>query len=92
METIIKTIRVSDKGQIALPVDVRKSANIKIGDNLILIQKGKRIMIEKTDLVERKVEDDFKDLLKLSELSLKNLWNNKQDEVWNTYFKKSDIY
>ena len=88
METIIKTIRVSDKGQIALPVEVRESANIKIGDNLILIQKGKRIMIEKTDLVESKVEDDFKDLLKLSELSLKNLWDNEQDKVWNTYLKK----
>lgn len=28
-------------------------------------------------------EDDFSDLLKLSEISLKNLWDNKEDEIWN---------
>ena len=88
METIIKTIKVSDKGQIALPVDVRESANINIGDSLILIQKGKRILIEKTELIESKVKDDFKDLLKLSELSLKDLWDNEYDKIWNIYLKK----
>ncbi|MEK6907482.1 MAG: AbrB/MazE/SpoVT family DNA-binding domain-containing protein [Nanoarchaeota archaeon] len=88
METIIKTIKVSDKGQIALPVDVRESANINIGDSLILIQKGKRIMIEKTEMIESKVKDDFKDLLKLSELSLKDLWDNEYDKIWNIYLKK----
>ena len=88
METIIKTIKVSDKGQIALPVDVRESANINIGDSLILIQKGKRIMIEKTEMIESKVKDDFKDLLKLSELSLRDLWDNEYDKIWNIYLKK----
>ena len=88
METIIKTIKVSDKGQIPLPVDVRESANINIGDSLILIQKGKRIMIEKTEMIESKVKDDFKDLLKLSELSLRDLWDNEYDKIWNIYLKK----
>ncbi len=84
METIIKTLKVSDKGQIALPVEVRESADIKIGDNLILIQKGKKIMLEKTTLIENKVNDDFRDLLKLSELTAKKLWDNKYDEIWDT--------
>ena len=88
MEHIIKTIRVSEKGQIALPVEVRESADIKIGDNLILIQKGKRIMLEKADVIANKVKDDFKDLLKLSEISLRKLWDNEHDEIWNTYKKK----
>ena len=88
MEQIIKTIRVSEKGQIALPVEVRESADIKIGDNLILIQKGKRIMLEKADVIANKVKDDFKDLLKLSEISLRKLWDNEHDEIWNTYKKK----
>lgn len=30
-------------------------------------------------------EDDFKDLLKLSELSLGKFWDNKEDEVWDNY-------
>jgi len=88
METIIKTIKVSEKGQIALPKDVRKSAEIEIGDNLVLIQKGKKIMLEKAEVIESKTKDDFKDLVRLSEMSLKSLWDNKEDEIWNSYLKK----
>lgn len=88
MENIIKTIKVSDKGQISLPIEIRESANINTGDSLILIQNGKRIMIEKAEMIESKVKDDFKDLLKLSELSLKDLWDNEHDEIWNIYLKK----
>jgi len=28
-------------------------------------------------------EDDFSDLLRLSEISSKRLWDNEEDEVWN---------
>jgi len=34
-----------------------------------------------------KSKDDFKDLLKLSELSLKKVWDNEEDEIWNEYLK-----
>lgn len=30
-----------------------------------------------------KLKDDFKDLLKFSEESLKEVWDNKQDDIWN---------
>ncbi len=84
----IKIIKVTDKGQISLPAGIRKSTNINIGDSIILIQKDKKIMLKKIDTIENEVEDDFRDLLKLSEISLKNLWDNKEDEIWNTYLKK----
>ena len=84
----IKIIKVTDKGQISLPAGIRKSTNINIRDSIILIQKDKKIMLKKIDTIENEVEDDFRDLLKLSEISLKNLWDNKEDEIWNTYLKK----
>jgi len=34
------------------------------------------------------MKDNFKDLLKFSEQSLKEVWNNKEDDIWNTYLKK----
>ena len=83
MDAIIKMIKVSDKGQIALPKDIRESADIKTGDSLVLVQKGKRIMLEKSSVIKDKVEDDFKDILKLYEITTKKLWNNKYDEVWD---------
>lgn len=88
METIVKTIKVSEKGQIALPKDVRDSADIEIGDRLLLVQKGKSILLEKTEVIEKKMKDDFKDIRKLSEISLKKLWDNPGDEIWNSYLKK----
>ncbi len=83
MRSIIKTVKVSDKGQIAIPKEVRELADIEIGDSLILIQEDKKIMLEKIDLIENKVKGDFRDLLKLSEITAKKLWSNKYDEVWD---------
>ncbi len=31
------------------------------------------------------MKDNFKDILKFSELSLKEVWNNKKDDVWQEY-------
>lgn len=84
----IKSIRVSDKGQISIPQSIREEMGIEKGDELVLIQEEGRILIEKANNVARKLKDDFKDLLKFSEKSLKEVWNNKEDDVWNSYLKK----
>lgn len=84
---LMKTIKVSEKGQIAIPVDIRENAGIKQGDELIVIQENSKILIEKPIRLSTKIKDDFKDLLKFSELSLKKVWNNKKDDIWDTYLK-----
>jgi len=82
---ILKTVKVSDKGQIAIPQDVREKAGINKGDILIIIQEDNKLLLEKTS---EKMKDDFKDILKLSEHSLKEVWDNEQDNIWNEYLKK----
>lgn len=77
---LVKTIRVSDKGQISIPIDIRELAGIETGDELVILQEGTKILIEKPENI---VKDDFKDLLKHSESVAKKLWNNKEDEIWN---------
>ena len=84
---LVKTVKVSDKGQIAIPQEMREGTGIRKGDELILVQDGKKIMIELAAKVTKQVKDDFSDLLKLSEKSLMNVWDNKEDEVWNQYLK-----
>ncbi len=81
----IKTTTVSSKGQIVIPEEFRESLNIKKGTNLILIRKDKSIVIKKEKDV---LEDDFSDLVKISEESLKSIWDNKEDNIWNSYLKK----
>jgi|GEM_PF-4884961 len=36
---------------------------------------------------EKVMKDDMRDILKLSEESLKKVWNNKKDDIWNMYKK-----
>jgi AbrB family looped-hinge helix DNA binding protein len=83
-----KTIKISSKGQIAIPVDMQREIGIKKGDELLLIRKGNKIVLEKTEKIAKKIEDEFKDVHGLSEQSLKKLWLNKKDEIWNEYLKR----
>lgn len=35
------------------------------------------------------MKDDFKDLFKFSERSLKGVWDTKRDDIWGCYLKKT---
>jgi len=87
-KNIVKTVKVSDKGQIALPLIIRDAAGIERGDELLIIECDGKILIEKTDQVAQTVTDDFKDIIKFSEQSLKSLWDNKEDDIWESYLNK----
>ena len=75
MET--KIIKVTDKGQISLPVGMRESLNIKQGDELFITKDEDVIVIKKIR------KEDFNYLLRHSEKVAKRLWGNKEDEVWD---------
>ncbi|MBS3081022.1 AbrB/MazE/SpoVT family DNA-binding domain-containing protein [Candidatus Pacearchaeota archaeon] len=75
MET--KIIKVTDKGQISLPVGIRDSLKIKQGDELLITKNNDTIIIKKLK------KEDFSYLLKHSEKVANRLWDNKEDEVWD---------
>ena len=64
-------IKVTDKGQISLPIKMRKLLGINKGDDLIIINNNDSMIIKKIK------DDDFSDLLKLSEISLGKIWHNE---------------
>jgi len=84
---MMKTVRVSEKGQIAIPQSFREMMGIHQGDDLVMLQVNGKILLEKTQNAEQKMKDDFKDILKFSEKSLEEVWNNKEDEIWSQYLK-----
>lgn len=84
----LKSVKVSQKGQIAIPRDIQRELGIKKGDELILVREGRKLMLEKPERITEGVKDEFKDLIKLSETSLRKLWLNKEDEIWNEYLKR----
>ena len=84
----MRTVKVSEKGQIAIPQPMRNSMNIEQGDELVLFQLNNKILLEKSQKIEQKIKDNFKDILKFSEKSLKSVWDNKEDDIWSEYLKK----
>jgi AbrB family looped-hinge helix DNA binding protein len=83
----IKTLKVSDKGQISIPTSVRQKLGIERGDNLILFEIEGKILLEKQQKVLNKIKDELKDVLHFSEQSLNEVWDNPEDEIWSQYLE-----
>ncbi len=75
MET--KIIRVTDKGQISLPIEIRTSLRIQQGDELLITRTNNLMVLKKVK------SSDFKDLLKHSEKVAQKLWGTKEDDIWD---------
>lgn len=80
-------ITVSEKGQIAIPRTVRELLGIEQGDALFMTVVKDKIILEKADRTEKRIKDEFIDILKHTENSLKTVWDNKSDDVWERYLK-----
>ncbi len=78
-----KTIKVSQKGQIAIPADIRRELKIKTGEELLLVRRGDKLLIEKSSEVSRRFTREFDYMLKHAEKVAKRLWENKEDEIWD---------
>ncbi len=72
----IDTTKMSSRGQIVIPLDMRK--NIKEGDKIIVIRKDNEIIIKK----------NISETAILSEKSLSEAWLSKEDEEAFAYLQK----
>jgi AbrB family looped-hinge helix DNA binding protein len=85
----IKTIKVSGKGQIAIPREIQRDFGISKGDEFILIAKDNKILLEKTenmiDQFDKEIEMQAWRNASLS--SLKKIWDNEEDDIWEEYLK-----
>lgn len=86
-ELTFKKVKVSDKGQISIPVEIQREVGIKKGDELLLIRKGEKIVLEKPRRIIEVLEDEFADLQGISEASLRRMWLRKKEDIWDRYIK-----
>lgn len=56
---MITTVKVSSKGQIVLPIDIREKISIKQGDVLLLHLVGDKIIIEPIKKTTKKIGRKF---------------------------------
>ena len=76
---VVQTVRVSGKGQIAIPAKIRRRLGLRPGSTLLLIQGRGCILVTKPGALG----DAVSDLTRQAEGPFQNLWDNKADEVWN---------
>ena len=83
--TEVKTIKLSPKGQICIPQDMREDVDFKEGEKLVLVTKDKEIIIKKSKDFLKKFDSESKDTMLMSESSLKKDWDNEYDARWDKY-------
>lgn len=83
----IKTIKITSKGQICIPKEMREEVNFKEGERLLVIAKDHEIILKKSEEALSKFEFDTESIKTMlaSENSLKKDWDNKYDDRWNKY-------
>ena len=86
-ELTFKKVKVSDKGQISIRVDVQRQVGIRKGDELLLIRKGRKIFLEKSDKIIEMLEDELDGMQDVTEASLGQIWLKKEEDIWNQYLK-----
>ncbi len=61
---IVKTVKISEKGQIAIPVDIREAIGLRKGDELLLLQDGNKIFMEKATEAAKTLKVGFEPLIR----------------------------
>ncbi len=76
----IDVTRISSKGQIVIPADMRK--DLKEGEKLIIIRYGKQIILKKEEDMDESMKEDLE-------------FARRTEEAWKAYergeFKKMDF-
>lgn len=85
---VLETIKVSSRGQIVIPENIRRDLDIQEGEKLILVEENGKITLEKEkDFLKRLSEQKERaGWMAIAEKSLETVWNNKKDDqTWNKY-------
>lgn len=80
---LVKTVKVSEKGQITLPAEALRALNAGKGTEFLVIQEGDRLLLVKADRVGRRVLDELGGWEALAAPAFEDLWNTDADEVWD---------
>ncbi len=83
MKSCIKVVAVSSKGQIVIPEEFRGDLKIRKGSHLVMMKEGNTLFLKK----EEDVKDEFSDMIKLADESIKDVWGSKKDDIWNDYLE-----
>lgn len=86
MPVRVRSVTMSERGQIVIPEDMRDDLKMEKGEALVLIERENEIVLRKeSDVALRLASEDAWD--NLATESLKNAWD-KSDDVWDKVAKE----
>ncbi len=74
---MIDTIKMSSKGQIVIPKEIRREMGIKKEDSLLVVSEDSKIILEKIE--ERKIRGEMLGLLDYFERKFREVRIRKED-------------
>ncbi len=73
---LVATTKLSSKGQVVIPEEVRKKLHLKEGDQFVVIGKGDAVILK---TISPPSLDEFSDLLKEAQVQAKKAGMKKKD-------------
>ncbi|MDD5148537.1 MAG: AbrB/MazE/SpoVT family DNA-binding domain-containing protein [Candidatus ainarchaeum sp.] len=85
MNERIRTVIMNSRGQIVIPEEIRNNKGMKPKEALVLIERENELVLKKESDVARQVMAEEPFWAALSQKALEKIWNNKEDDIWETY-------
>jgi len=87
--------RVSSKGQITIPIEIRKKLNLKEGDKVLFVEENGNIFMLNASLVAlREIQENMKDVGKKQNLNSEEDVNEYvekiREEKWEQKYENND--
>ena len=88
----IQTIKISAKGQISIPKEIRERMNLRVGEKLVLMEGNNQLVLQKTDELLNKlgISNESRDNMLASQDSLKKEQDNLSVPSMEEMFKQAD--
>ncbi len=87
--------KISSKGQITIPIEIRKKLNLKEGDKVLFIQEGDKIIFANASIIAlEKIQKEMKGEAEKvgikSEEDVMQLVKEVRKEVWESKYENND--
>jgi AbrB family looped-hinge helix DNA binding protein len=87
--------RITSKGQITIPIGIRKKLNLKEGDKVIFIEEGDKIVFANSSMIALKeIQEGLQGVAErqgiYSEDDVNNLVKDIRKEIWEKKYENND--
>ena len=86
----LETVKMSSRGQIVIPEEMRSELGLKEGSKLVLIREDNKIILESEGEFMKMLSQDKERLgwYMLAQKSLAKVWDNPKDEAASKWYEE----